>query len=329
MTRISTLDKFILEKRRNPEINPKEDPWDTFQKYYAKYGSNLFISFTDLEKLGVNIRSEYKTPLGIYSYPAEYVHSLGSIRRVPFAGDAPYVNFFTAKQSSNIVNLHLLDKKTADEYIEKAKAWYLDRSLDMHATLSDAAKAGLKSQIEHVFAIVEKEADAKYHTIPGGKLWYYTWKLTKFAVGDNATNWNILFRKYLGIDGVVDMGCGFVHPNEPTQAVFFSKAAVTTLDRVRNIEIKAPEVIDDLSFNGRLNSKIRNSYRRMTDDELMHHLDAFAMFTNPSERVQRAAIDLDPKNIKKIKNPSEEMKAYAVKAQAKIDIANMKKSFGF
>ena len=34
---------------------------------------NLFVSLTAIPKLGINPRSHYYTPLGIYAYPAEYV----------------------------------------------------------------------------------------------------------------------------------------------------------------------------------------------------------------------------------------------------------------
>ena len=34
---------------------------------------NLFVSFTTVDKLGINPQSHYDTPLGIYSYPAEFI----------------------------------------------------------------------------------------------------------------------------------------------------------------------------------------------------------------------------------------------------------------
>ena len=47
--------------------------------------------------------------------------------------------------------------------------------------------------------------------------------------------WSALMRKTLGYDGVVDHGYGIIHPNEPTQAVFFSKNKIRQLELIDNI----------------------------------------------------------------------------------------------
>ena len=73
--------KEIVEARKNPELNPKESVNKQLKDLYDATtdtipGSNiknLFVSFTDLDKLGINPTSRYNTPIGIYAYPAEYV----------------------------------------------------------------------------------------------------------------------------------------------------------------------------------------------------------------------------------------------------------------
>ena len=67
----------LLEARRNPEKNPHIGAWDLFFKY--KDDPNVYISFTTIDKLGINPNSKFNTPNGIYTYPIKefyenYIH---------------------------------------------------------------------------------------------------------------------------------------------------------------------------------------------------------------------------------------------------------------
>lgn len=59
----------ILEARRNPETNIKVSAYDQLKKY--KDDHNVYISFRNIDKLGVNpsYKSKDSTPNGIYFYP--------------------------------------------------------------------------------------------------------------------------------------------------------------------------------------------------------------------------------------------------------------------
>jgi hypothetical protein len=87
----------ISEARKNPEQNPKVSINQAIRQRLNKTKdkidgaiTNLFVSFTEIDKLGINPGSRYDTPLGIYAYPAKYVmHRIGNEReaaRLPFAG---------------------------------------------------------------------------------------------------------------------------------------------------------------------------------------------------------------------------------------------------
>jgi len=86
----------LTEARRNPDMNPKISAYEALKPYSKD--ERYFISFTQLDKLGINPKSRYETPLGIYTYPlstiweeyrVEQTRSLG--KAVPFAGDSPYI----------------------------------------------------------------------------------------------------------------------------------------------------------------------------------------------------------------------------------------------
>lgn len=110
---------YFIEKRRNPELNVYVGAWDYFKKLILEKDI-VYISFTKIDKLGLNPHTEYNTPIGIYSYPLQalfedrfdycieeenvnefvekvkYSYKLGDF--VPFAGNAPFVTFFKVKK---------------------------------------------------------------------------------------------------------------------------------------------------------------------------------------------------------------------------------------
>jgi hypothetical protein len=78
------------------------------EKY--KDRSDVFASFTDLPKLGINPQSEYDTPIGVYAYPIGYTYrkftDTSGKFGVPFAADSSYIHIF---QFSNINNCLVFD----------------------------------------------------------------------------------------------------------------------------------------------------------------------------------------------------------------------------
>ena len=84
---------------------------------------NLFVSLTAIPKLGINPRSHYNTPLGVYAYPAEYVvQKVGRklpLDKLPFAGEEPWANIFRVKDDSNIIDLDEVTEEMYDQYCQR------------------------------------------------------------------------------------------------------------------------------------------------------------------------------------------------------------------
>ena len=110
---------------------------DTY--YERKDLEDLFISFTALDKLGINPQSKYSTPLGIYTYPLDWLlDNVNEARdvpnlmnaaiglHVPFAGGNPYcwivkVNKSTGKFISSTVEYTSKDAQKDLDWIRENK----------------------------------------------------------------------------------------------------------------------------------------------------------------------------------------------------------------
>lgn len=226
------------EARRRPELNPRVSLNSLLAQRLKQTTDmitdgmpNLFVSFTTVDKLGINPRSGFNTPLGIYSYPAKFVaDQMGAGRpakvSVPFAGDSPYANIFGAR--GRIIDLARMSDSDLQGYVKGlVDIW--------------AEAGGGDSAAEDVAEIVKQAPrEALHPRYPGGKFWYMTREVAMLMNPDAEegdvsfpATWNKIFRR-LGIDGVVDPGVGIVHHNERHQGVFFSIGAVEGVERVQN-----------------------------------------------------------------------------------------------
>ena len=205
----------LFEARRNPSKNPKTSLNDQLQAYYDENGEDTFVSFTSVDKLGINPKSKYDTPLGIYTYPLSYVlREIGEYDSpkhvLPFAGDAPFVNVFTA-DSASVKHLADIDMTDFRRHIVELKLAFPE-----HVSFIDSS--------------VDSSEFQALHRSGGGRLWYVTKVLAERLSKGTSTKppvmWNKIFRT-IGIDGMVDAyGDGIIHHNEPTQAVFFRRVGI-------------------------------------------------------------------------------------------------------
>ena len=222
----------LLEARKNPAKNPKTSVNDLLQAYYDENGEDTFVSFTSVDKLGINPKSKYDTPLGIYAYPLSYVlREIGEYDSpkhvLPFAGAAPFVNVFTA-DSPRVVHIPDITSADVNTYVATLKRAFPSHADFIGASIGDSERHALDQR-------------------PGGRLWYITKVLADRLAKGTSTKppvmWNKIFRT-LGIDGVVDSdGDGVIHRNEPTQAVFFRRNGVVK-NEVRIHNKYSPDAVE-------------------------------------------------------------------------------------
>ena len=101
---------------------------EQLEKYVAKdfKSPEYYMQFSDVNKLGINPKSGYSTPLGIYSYPiTKQLYRLFIAGKLPFAQGRKYIIVFKPNEDKNIVlslgkrNDGGIDSKTFEEMLEK------------------------------------------------------------------------------------------------------------------------------------------------------------------------------------------------------------------
>lgn len=234
------------EARRRPDLNQRSSVFEQIKEYVDD--PNVFVSFTHIDKLGINPRSKYQTPVGIYCYPLKAaieqysidVKKNGLYNQFPFASTANYFWLFKANNSDPSNMLYLWDtmykQKQFNNDLQKLKKLF-DKTANDDILFDD-------------FVEIASE-NARFPDNVG-----CLWNITRCAAADwnpdasstNPVKWNAIFRAVLGYSAVNDIqGEGIIHPSEPLQAVFFSKDAITPLLRVENKKPSTHITFDNLN----------------------------------------------------------------------------------
>ena len=133
---------------------------------------NFAVTFTAIDKVGINPTSGYETPIGIYFYPLDYV--VKRKMNVPFAGDQPHINVCEFKRPEKILHM------TSDVSNQKGM---------------ELLNVFPKEQVDQAIKNAgEYEIRSNYSKF---------WAVTKIIANNKPTQWNVNFRK-CGIDGFVD-----------------------------------------------------------------------------------------------------------------------------
>lgn len=231
---MKSFKQFVKEARRNPELNPKVGATDYLRKY--KDRDDIYISFTEINKIGINPESSYNTPIGVYTYPLKQfwklykVETLGTVKdSAPFAGDQPYIQILKGKHTKGFIRDF---SKYTERDLKKDKEKILKYSRDDYF---------IEKQIE----IGEKES---YNKTPFGRFWGITWNLVTNSLSylnlnskKSSVAWNELLRN-LGYTGFSDTtGTGIIYEDEPVQAVFLTSKEYTQIDMIDNKEYPMSE----------------------------------------------------------------------------------------
>lgn len=227
---LENLIKQLNEERKNPSLNPKISAYESLKPYSDK--ENYYISFTEIDKIGINPRSKYDTPLGIYTYPIKQIwkeYEIDKYKRlkgaIPFAGGSPYIWVIKPKSNKNVLHM---DTYTDEQYQRDKYRLWRDRANNPNNYKYPLSRSIFDANVKTY------EDNARFQT-PMGKLWNVTRNIAyNQRKGKGNVQWNAVLRKVLKYDGMTDSGNKYIHKFEPIQAVFFSTSSFSVVTKVFN-----------------------------------------------------------------------------------------------
>lgn len=259
---IDILEQHSLEEmtRYKKEKGEKFNPYEGLRQYAD---GNHFLHFSDLEKLGINPKSNFDTPIGVYGYifsSLAYKQLLGmslepedrssSEGLAEFARDRKFVHVFTFKEGAKIVELDR--NANSANYTEEDMERDVDILEKIYVREEERTTRIRLSPIRSLFRTASQQA---YHQTPFGKIWNLTRMISKDLV-----DWNRILRKDLGIDIIIDRGSGLIHTHEPAQVVFLNPAMIKQVDKVKNDFEENTQPVDRLTglhfYNHLKNAKV-------------------------------------------------------------------------
>lgn len=212
----------LLEARRNPERSSRMRPLAILKQIYQDYNNanNLFVTFTNVPKFGINPTSSYKTPIGLYAYPLDYAIKVEL--EVPYASNANYIQLFEVKNLSEMWNFDDRDDTLA--IIDSFKRNGITANIPNNLSTPALSKQAWRSIYNHISTTL-------YGTFYNDEIEEEPEQQGKASIiGTEARK----VLKSLGIFGVIDNGHGIIHENEPVQAVFFDIRDLKLLQLIDN-----------------------------------------------------------------------------------------------
>lgn len=213
------LKDILNEIRRNPEYNPKISAVKSLEKY--KDNDSYFITFTSIEKVGLNPKSPFSTPVGLYAYKLKDVYDELIDKNYLFGVDRPFVNVIQLN-TNKILDLENYSNKQQD--IEKLKKIY---------------ESEFKDSFENMVKEFESSKHLLYPINTDGK---YVYGLMNHIsnkksgksgqVQKSMVYFNVLLRK-MGYDVVIDR-TGTIHLLQPSQAVFLTPSSYKVVEKIIN-----------------------------------------------------------------------------------------------
>lgn len=242
----------VYSARSHSELNIKVSMLDQLKKWYdldiQENQPTYFISYTDINKIGLNPQFRYHNPLGVYCYPVRTIYERVTNDTVPFASDRPFIQ--VVKRTTEQV---LDDGYTKGQYErDKQRLEKLFNTIDKsslpnrfsgllnyikrryHKSIEESEDITFQSLLSISNSLAKSNSDINNTEC---KQIFYIWSLTQCLAilideKKNPFIWNAILRKNLQYELVVDNGLGYIHHHEYTQAVFLITSAYKQVDTI-------------------------------------------------------------------------------------------------
>jgi hypothetical protein len=193
------------------------------------HDEKMFVTFTDINKIGINPGSHWDDPFGIYAYPIKDMFESFESMIVPFAGDRKLAYILRANGYMEELN----------EYSEADLEANIDVLNRKYYRMFTTPIPGHEAYDEEKYwESTLTNWYARWSHQPGEALWRITERMANFIClrypnRDSRMVWNSLLRS-LGNDALCDRGAKIISTNEPAQAVFLHAGAVQIIEASPN-----------------------------------------------------------------------------------------------
>ena len=239
----------LLERRRNPEQNPRISAVEFLRQY--KDNPKMYLHTTNLQKVGIYPRSTdgHDSPAGIYAYRLMDIWE-DTIERFNTGEYKRGLEFLPYHGGDHLFVLESdIDPDFPHDYSEQNLAADIVKLKKLYG-FSDERIAKLKAAAR---------TNLNFRDCPAGYLWGMTKALMAGGISEfdeytpvDTIRWNGLLRK-LGHVGFNDPGMGLIHGAEPSQAVFLTVTAFRIVDHMlKNRRQRVVDVGDQKYKGGRL-----------------------------------------------------------------------------
>lgn len=239
LTSILLTEKVKRSDRPNAYKTSEEILYDYYiqnkDAVNADPSKEIYVHFTDSDKVGINPQTEHNTPYGFYGYPLvamvdDYLKT-GSSYGVVVRDEKriPHTLFPYRSRSKNIFVYRLKPN---------AKVLFMDDTVDEKVVASIASEI---LKIDDDFKYGEQRIGQSLENYMLSAMESSEWKAWKllrlvsrmsdFELRKKSSKWFIK----AGIDGFSDIkGSGTIYPSEPFQMVTFRMGAIEVIDKLKN-----------------------------------------------------------------------------------------------
>lgn len=216
-------------KRLEPTLYDELKPYSNDPAY--------FVTFTAIEKVGINPSNAFSTPIGIYAYSLKDLWKHWIAGNFFFGRDRPYVNLLKVN-TTKILHLKNYSFNTKDLSILQAR----------YDSVKNVTDLSFEAFLKDTRAATAKETNLYSNNSDGAVLWNLTFRIARKLASDNSkaftVRWNTLFRE-LGYDAIYDTS-SIIHLLQSSQAVFFTPSSYKLVGRFKNKNL----IVNDSDYWG-------------------------------------------------------------------------------
>jgi hypothetical protein len=235
----------ISELRREPLLNPTKSVTDQLEEIYSSYGDDVYVSFSEIPKVGINPKSSYytdpvisneSTPVGIYAYPLKYVldnvQEKDDFESLPYGGDRRYL--LILKPKSKVIDLPSLTHYDLEYFIDMLRKKIGEEETEQalwSATLGHRKNLPPGKQFWLLTQFLARELSGGKMSIPPEKS--KNVQRDRQLAHRSGVVWNWLLKK-IGIGAILDTN-GYIFTSEPVQMVFIDVTDIEVVDTIENL----------------------------------------------------------------------------------------------